>query len=552
MRHLRLTAFVVGAFATVALVAAPPAFSLTASQQSFASLTWHQSGPGYKRSRESCASSRDLCTEVARPEQYWGNHYVGHDEPSVLFYSNKAGSGNDMTYQVTLPREPAGAYSATKSYDFELTPAFWFGMAMCDTFSYPQTVKTCTPDSDSNAVNVATSTKHPGAAYMELQFYSPGWVPQWANSSCDPKAWCAALNIDSLSDNPVAGTMLNQTCQNAILGGLEYTNFAYLTHNGEPQGPPNPLEFTPDASGIPGPNVLYMNPGDHLTVSLHDSPDGLVTKVVDHTTHKSGFMTASAGNSFGHIVPAPNGTGCHVKYYNFHPMYSTSQPNTTVPWAAATYNIAFDTEIGHFDFCTHIDANSPVGACNGLEGPPGDRELADGDDIFCFPSEASLRYPVTGCPNTNDPGFDGPSYHASYWPDGKATKPTPFLFSSPLIGGTTAYSQVAFNTDLPAIETPDIGGKCDVITGKGCTDPPPSDDKTPAFYPYYSTVSTSAGCRWAVGNMAGASGVTNTFGGSAKAEYGPLQYQRSYVQNGGGATQGVYLDFQRTLPNNPC
>ncbi|HZU61582.1 MAG TPA: hypothetical protein VE983_11485 [Solirubrobacteraceae bacterium] len=551
MRHLRLTAFVVGVLATVALVAAPPAFSLTAYEQSLANLTWQNSGPSYQRSKDSCGSSRDLCTEVARPEQYWGNHYVGHDEPSILFYSKQPGSGNNMTYQLTLPREPAGGYSKAKSYDFELTPAFWVGMALCDNFSYPQTVPTCTPDSDSNAVNVATSTHHPGAAYMELQFYPPGWIPQWANTSCDPRAWCAALTIDSLSVNPVAGTMLNTTCQNEISGGLEYVNFAYLTHNGEPQGPPNPVEFDPLVSGVPGPHVLYMNPGDKLTVSLHDSLDGLVTRVVDNTSHQSGFMTASAGNGFGHIVPAPHGTGCHLKYYNFHPMYSTSQPNTTVPWAAATYNVAIDTEVGHFDFCTHIDANSPVGGCNGLEGGAGNREVADGDDAFCFPAAESLRYPVTGCVDSNDPGFDGPSYVRD-WPNGKPTHPTPMLFSSPLIGGKTRYSQAAFNTDLPAIETPDIGGKCDVVTGRRCTDPPPTDDGAPAFYPYYSTVSSSGGCRWAIGNLAGVPGTTNSFGATAKSEYGPLQRQRGYVFNGGGATQVVYLDFQRTLPNNPC
>ena len=34
-------------------------------------------------------------------------HYVGHDEPSVLFYSNKNGSGNQMQYSGTLPVEPS-------------------------------------------------------------------------------------------------------------------------------------------------------------------------------------------------------------------------------------------------------------------------------------------------------------------------------------------------------------------------------------------------------------------------------------------------------------
>src|SRR2546430_17492904 len=32
--------------------------------------------------------------------------YTGHDEPSVLFYSNRPGTGNDQTYTVTLPKNP--------------------------------------------------------------------------------------------------------------------------------------------------------------------------------------------------------------------------------------------------------------------------------------------------------------------------------------------------------------------------------------------------------------------------------------------------------------
>lgn len=548
MRRWGLAVLAAGLCGGFALLAAPGAYGLTASQQVLATSLWQN--PAYSHTKYSCAYSNALCTEVANPEDIWGDTYVGHDEPAVLFYSNKAGSGNDMTYQVTVPREPKGPFSEHKSYDFELNAAFWFGMAMCDTFSYPQTVGTCKPDSDSNAVNVTTSRKHPGSAYMELQFYPPGWVPQFADESCSPTKWCAAMTIDSLSENPIQGTNLNQTCQAKILGGEEYTNFAYLTRNGEPQGPPNPVQFDPIASGQPGPHVLYMNPGDHLTVSLHDSLDGLVTKVIDTTSHQSGFMTASAANGFGHIVPAPTGSRCAVKYYDFHPMYSTSQPNTTVPWAAASYNVAFVDEIGHFDFCTHIDANSPEAQCDGLEGGPGNREPADADDLFCFASEESLLYPATGCTNANDPGFDGSSYIRD-WPDGKAIHPTPILFSSPTTGGA-AYSQVAFNTDLPRIEASDLGGKCDRITGHNCTNPPPTDDHKPAFYPYYSTVNTPAGCRWALGQLAGVSGTTDSFGGNSKAEFGPLLLARHYVFNGGGATVAEYDDYQKVLSNNPC
>src|SRR5262249_26082704 len=158
-----------------------------------------------------------------------------------------------------------------------LHPTFWFGMAMCDTLSYPQTVSTCTPDSDSNIVDPAVSPNHPGTAFTELQFYPPGWV-EWPNgNSCDSTQWCAALNIDSLSENGVTGATLNPTCQNQLFGGAEYINFAFVTKNGVSQAPANPITvstslapYTPDPT-----KDLFMNSGDLLAVAMHDSPTGL-------------------------------------------------------------------------------------------------------------------------------------------------------------------------------------------------------------------------------------------------------------------------------------
>ena len=178
-------------------------------------------------------------------------------------------------------------------------------------------------------------------------------MKQFNGSSCDPRAWCAALNIDSLSEDPIAGTTLNPTCQNQILGGTEYVNFAFLTRSGRPIGPPNPLQFNPATSGNPTrPDVLFMRPGDHITVSMHDTRHGLKTVLFDRTTGQVGSMTASAAYGFGQIQSAPTGTSCTEIPYDFHPMYSTSSPQTRVPWAAHSYNIAFDEEIGHFDYCT--------------------------------------------------------------------------------------------------------------------------------------------------------------------------------------------------------
>jgi hypothetical protein len=50
-----------------------------------------------------CQSNKSLCLDTY---SHAGGEYVGHDEPSVLFKSNAAGSGNNMTYTMTLPKDP--------------------------------------------------------------------------------------------------------------------------------------------------------------------------------------------------------------------------------------------------------------------------------------------------------------------------------------------------------------------------------------------------------------------------------------------------------------
>jgi hypothetical protein len=92
-------------------------------------------------------------------------------------------------------------------------------------------------------------------AFTELPLYPPGWAKQFNGQSCDTRDWCAALTIDSLSEDPVNSTTLNPTCQGQILGGIEHVNFAFLPQSGTPIGPPNPLQFNPATSGagqLPG------------------------------------------------------------------------------------------------------------------------------------------------------------------------------------------------------------------------------------------------------------------------------------------------------------
>jgi len=492
-----------------------------------------------------CDDASLLCTEVDDPLSAF-SYYVGHDEPANLFYSSTPGSGNRMRYELTLPTDPPPTPVPGRSYNFMLRATFWFGVAMCDTQSYPEQVSTCAPDSDSNITSLA---QHPGTAFTELQFYPPGYVKQFTGFSCDAVTYCAALTIDSLSEDPIAGKLLNHNCQKQILGGVEYVNFAYVTKSGVPQGPPGPKSFQFVGSGDPGPDVLYMQPGDHITVTMHDTDHGLRVELHDNDTGQSGSMTASASNGFAQIKYEPNGSGCTEIPYDFHPEYSTSSPRTTVPWAAHTYNVAFSDELGHFDFCASNLSVQP-GVCHGLEGMPGDTEKADVDDTFCFPASASTLIRVDGCLGTNAPGFDGQSYQG-VWPDGDvAMHPTPVRFSSPLTGANydVNYDSSAFETDLPRIEAADLGGNCNRSTGAGCTKPPPTDDGVPAtFYPFFST--TSSPCRWIFGNDV--PGLTSNDFGKID-QYGALFKSTYLAFGGGGATVSRYNNFQNALGTNPC
>ena len=130
------------------------------------------------------------------------------------FKSGEPGSGNDITYTITLPGEPAlqpRNDGSGGTWNFELRPTFWFGLTLCDTESAPEYTKVCAPDSDANDL-VGTNPKksdyigkHPGNAYMELQFYGPGYVPQFEGFGCAATQYCAAMTIDSLEREPEHG-----------------------------------------------------------------------------------------------------------------------------------------------------------------------------------------------------------------------------------------------------------------------------------------------------------------------------------------------------------
>src|SRR5439155_6480636 len=104
----------------------------------------------------------------------------------------------------------------------------------------------------------------------------------------------SSFNVDMNNNVPN-----NADCQAKV--GLEPANFAFVTKNGRPHAPAGPLDITLD-SFTPNPATdLFMNAGDRVTISVHDSPSGLVTSIQDGSTGQSGSMTASAANGFAQV-----------------------------------------------------------------------------------------------------------------------------------------------------------------------------------------------------------------------------------------------------------
>lgn len=526
---------------------------LAASSTSSTSSTYHE---------PLCQSRTSLCADTYDNP---ADEYVGHDEPAVLFKSGVRGSGNDITYTVVLPRDPrtqptaSGATGST--WNFQLRPTFWFGLTLCDSESAPEFTKTCLPDSDGNnlvGTNPAAPDylgKHPGNAYMELQFYGPGYVPQFEGFGCTATQYCAAMTIDSFNLDQNTGVANTADCGNYLLGGIEPINWAYITRNGHSQAPANPL-FTgtfdnPNLTAVtPDPaKDLFMDPGDRIRIHMHDTRAGLRIDLSDLTTGQDGSMTASVANGFGHVLYTPTSNTCQQEPYAFHPEYSTANTRGNT-WSAHTYNVAMSDEIGHFENCLALDANFNC-------SDPGSQDVAglDEDDGngFCVPAEDSTLVKINGC-FSSDEDFDGQSYRND-WPGtfrnvtlDRTLHPSPVRFTSPLANGRTQYSTVAFETDLPRIEAGDSQDNppfCNRLTGADCVNPPAGAQ----FYPIFTTTQQQGTCLWQEGGRF-IPGTTRTFGGTSTAEYGPLL--NTVYPTTGPTTITRYNNFNSGDLTNPC
>jgi hypothetical protein len=337
------------------------------------------------------------CTDPLRSFTDNGQ-YVGHDEPSVQFFSNTPGSGFNAQWDFILPRErPAtsnsGSVGGGPVQTFQNYPAFWVSMDLCDPLSFP--FGDCVGSSDSQP------STNPGAALLELQFYPPG-MPTNLFGSGSSTHWRVAMTIDSLTQN--------NSC-------FEPVNVAFITTNGNPGG-----------------TKFEMNQGDRIHVQLVDTTDGLLAIVRDlsKSPPTQGFMIASAANGFKNTRPSD----CAKFPFSFHPTWSTATTDHIAPWTALQVNVGFALEIGH------------------LSTWPCDGSPQDNPGQLNATSNTSPSFKVCE-DNAGDLDFDGFSYIQNDWPPSTNAAQTAVQIISPLghgLGPTTSfqtYPTMRFATTQP-------------------------------------------------------------------------------------------------------
>jgi hypothetical protein len=518
--------------------------------------------------------------------------YIGHDEPDMTFLSNQQGSGNDVTWNETLPVDPSaaptvGTPGSDVSHWFELSSAPWFSMAMCDPYSYPQLP--CVPKSDGNAPTCpkafnCPSNSYPGAgsAVMEMQLYPPGNPPFVDNTSCSDAGWCAAMTIDSLEC-----TDQYATCQPAC---EEPINYAFIQTNGVPTGPAGPGDSDFDTA-VPNKDTLIMKPGDRISVHMFDAPapkvkgalggrDAFEVVINDLTQNTSGFMQASAANGFQYID-----MNCDTAAANWQPEYNTATSGNIIPWAALQTDISTEYETGHLEACSSVTGSYPPPPPSEQLPPPafygsnfnpfdpydtggtystcvgGDEGSAgEGDettDGLCYAANDMHAGWDQGSGKAKGPGiavcednytqngdldFDGTPYRTE-WPTSASPTnlyPSSFVESLPTTNGKQ-YPQYYFQTDV-ALSESICKGTTNHVSVKGCAVPPAGSEVDQpghtAFYPYWSEVDTSGKCAIEFGNVSSGTGV-NDFG--KDAEYGADQFP----------TLG-YPEFEGTIYDNTC
>ena len=433
------------------------------------------------------------------------------------------------------PERPGRCRSRTATaatWNFQLHPAFWLGMALCDNQSAPEfTHAPCTPDSDSNIFDGT----EPGRARLHRQAPRHG-VPRGAVLSAGLGALAARRelrreevvrrdgDLQPVQDQN-AGVLNNADCRTP--SGDEPANFAFITQSGVPHAPPSPLDR--DRRDVHAERVdrLFMDSGDQLTVDIHDGAgraDGDRQRRDERTDRlhdgqrrqrlRAGELPADGGD-----LPASRRTR---SARCTRPRAST--PASRGPRTATTSRSR--TRSATSSTATSVPARAAT-------APRNTEASLDDDDTAASarPSRCRSRSEVASPPTATSTG----PRTSMNWPgtgEARTKNPTSIRFTSPLFNMTTNYSRVAFEADLPRIEAAGLRRDLRPVH-RGELQQPATGAH---FYPIYSTAprrrtsgsrtapkNKAEGCAWQLGGT-GMKDTTNTFGGNSTNEYGPLLF----------------------------
>lgn len=237
-------------------------------------------------------------------DSYQPNCY-GHDEPALDPISTAAGSGQDVTWTIKLPKS-----SKSRSV-LDMGPTFWIGATLSD------------PSSLANSV------------FSELQFYPDSTLlPQSGNNintACSPLGFNVKSHTGTWSICDYSWGLYNTT------SGFRETS-AYVSV----------VDKSTNAN-----QPLYLHSGDRIRVHIFPSGDvhnDAKQVITDLTTGQSGSlnMYSNATTGAGSTVNPGKGDG---------PLtlpYSTNTTSNAMPWGAVDGTpFAFAWEIGHSNFYQH-------------------------------------------------------------------------------------------------------------------------------------------------------------------------------------------------------
>ena len=444
-----------------------------------------------------------------------------------------------------------------RTWNFQLHPAFWLGMALCDNQSAPEfTHAPCTPDSDANIFDGTNPAgpdyigKHPGTAFLELQFYPPGWAPWPPGVSCDATKWCAAMAIFSLLQDQNAGTLNNDDCRDSA--GDEPANFAFITTSGVPHAPPCPLAataatFTPNAA-----TDLFMNSGR----PAHDRhPRRRRRADGDHPrpddTGETGSMTASAANGFAQVLLRADRARLPPVAVHVPPDVRDVERAHACPVGRAQLQrrvLGRDRPLRVLQ-----RGHRRGGDCTATARP---RSTTTTRAASTARSRSLVK--ISGC-IASDTDFDGTSYQNDLAGDRPRTGRIPSLdlvhepalqrdrelLAGRVRGRPAADRGARLRRHLRPLHRRRTASTRRRASHSTRSTRPGRDGLLEAP----TAPRTKASCVWQLGG-ADIKGTTNTFGGNSAAEFGPLLF--SFYPNPNPAIRLRTNNFRNVLGSNPC